>query len=292
MWRCSGLMRSASKRLGIAQHPLECGRGRPGRRRGVPPWSAGTRRRGRRRPRGEAVSEERTPGRVMTACMVSSRRQTQSCTSWRGRLQSSANVATLLGTSRRVFDSGHGSGQGVLAEGPPGQVAGGGAELHAEQHGAEREGELAQEAAEPARDVVELAQVHGRWHRGGALLLCLDHQLQRRAVGGERAVGPLSGADGVEGDARPAGWSARCRWRWSRGARPPGPAPRTRCAPADRRCRRPAPSVATPWARVRAASNQVSPPPGADPMTFKRSPRSPPIGLSGSPAPNMLTSTC
>ena len=52
------------------------------------------------------------------------------------------------------------------------------------------------------------------------------------------------------------------------------------------------PSVATPKARVRAASNQLSPDPGPDPMTFIRSPRRPPIGLSGSLEPNMLTLAC
>ena len=49
-------------------------------------------------------------------------------------------------------------------------------------------------------------------------------------------------------------------------------------------------SVATPKARVRAASNQLSPPlPWPEPMTLSRSPRRPPIGLSGSLEPNMLT---
>ena len=57
------------------------------------------------------MSEARTPGRVSTACMVSSRRQTQSWTSWSGRLQSSAKRPTLPGTSSRVDDSGHGSGR-------------------------------------------------------------------------------------------------------------------------------------------------------------------------------------
>ena len=52
------------------------------------------------------------------------------------------------------------------------------------------------------------------------------------------------------------------------------------------------PSVATPKARVRAASNQLSADPGPDPMTFMRSPRRPPIGLSGSLEPNMLTLAC
>ena len=52
------------------------------------------------------------------------------------------------------------------------------------------------------------------------------------------------------------------------------------------------PSVATPKAKVRAASNQLSPDPGPDPMTFIRSPRRPPIGLSGSLEPNMLTLAC
>ncbi len=53
------------------------------------------------------------------------------------------------------------------------------------------------------------------------------------------------------------------------------------------------PSVATPKASVRAASNQLSPAPGPDPMTFIRSPRRPPIGLSGSiEPPNMLTPAC
>ena len=52
------------------------------------------------------------------------------------------------------------------------------------------------------------------------------------------------------------------------------------------------PSVATPKARVRAASNQLSPAPGPDPMTFMRSPSRPPIGLSGSLEPNMLTLAC
>ena len=52
------------------------------------------------------------------------------------------------------------------------------------------------------------------------------------------------------------------------------------------------PSVATPKASVRAASNQLSPAPGPEPMTFIRSPRRPPIGLSGSMEPNMLTLAC
>ena len=53
------------------------------------------------------------------------------------------------------------------------------------------------------------------------------------------------------------------------------------------------PSVATPKASVRAASNQLSPAPGPDPMTFIRSPSRPPIGLSGSiEPPNMLTPAC
>ena len=96
------------------------------------------------------VSDERTPGRVMTACMVSSRRQTQSWTSWRGRLQSSAKRATLPGTSSRVGDSRPGQGQRVLAEGAPGQVAGGRAELHAEEDRTEGQGELAQQPLRPA----------------------------------------------------------------------------------------------------------------------------------------------
>ena len=52
------------------------------------------------------------------------------------------------------------------------------------------------------------------------------------------------------------------------------------------------PSVATPKARVRAASNQLSAAPGPDPITLSRSPRRPPIGLSGSLDPNMLTPAC
>ena len=69
--------------------------------------------------------------------------------------------------------------EGVLAEGPAGQVAGGRAELHAEEDRAEREGELPEQPAEAARRVgVELAQVHGRGHGRRALLLRLDHRLE------------------------------------------------------------------------------------------------------------------
>ena len=99
------------------------------------------------------VSEARTPGRVSTACMVSSRRQTQSWTSWRGRLQSSAKRATLPGTRSSVDDSGHGQREGVLPEGPAGQVTGRRAELHAEEDGAERERELPEQPAEAAASV-------------------------------------------------------------------------------------------------------------------------------------------
>ena len=86
------------------------------------------------------VSDERTPGRVMTACMVSSRRQIHSWTSWSGRLQSSAKRATLPGHEEQGVGLGRpGQRQRVLAEGAPGQVAGGRAELHAEEDRPERE---------------------------------------------------------------------------------------------------------------------------------------------------------
>ena len=110
------------------------------------------------------VSEERTPGRVMTACMVSSRRQIHSWTSWSGRLQSSAKRATLPGTSSRVVRSGPGQREGVLAEGAAGQVAGGRAELHAEEHRSERERRTGPSRPCEAgpRVGVELGQVDGR----------------------------------------------------------------------------------------------------------------------------------
>ena len=197
------------------------------------------------------------------------------------------------GTSSSVFDSGQGSGQGVLAEGTSGQVAGGGAELHAEQHGPEREGELAQEPTEAARRVVEVGQIRGRARHGGrGLLLRLHHELERGPVGREGAEGPLPRTDGVEGDAASRRSSARCRWRRPHGARPPGPAPRRRCGPEGRRCRparRRWPRRGPRCGRHRTRCRHRRVP---DPMTFKRSPRSPPIGLSGSPAPNMLTPTC
>ena len=94
------------------------------------------------------MSEARTPGRVSTACMVSSRRQTQSWTSWSGRLQSSAKRATLPGTRSSVGRLGPGQREGVLPERPAGQVPGGRAELHAEEDRPEGERELPEQPAE------------------------------------------------------------------------------------------------------------------------------------------------
>ena len=97
----------------------------------------------------------------MTACMVSSRRHTQSCTSWRGRLQSSANVATLLGTSSRVFDSGQGSGRAYWPKARRARWPAAEPNCMPSRTGPEREGELAQEPAEAARGVVQGVEVHG-----------------------------------------------------------------------------------------------------------------------------------
>ena len=136
--------------------------------------------------------------------MASSRTQTQSWTSWSGRLQSSAKRATFEGTSSRVVDSGHGRGKRVLAEGTPRQVAGSRPELHTEEHRPERDGELREQASESARRVVtQLAQVHRRGNGGGALLLGLDHRLENRTVRLEHFEGPLAGSDRLEGDPGP-----------------------------------------------------------------------------------------
>jgi len=60
-----------------------------------------------------------------------------------------------------VLDSGHGKREGVLAEGPPGQVAGGGTELHAQHTGPSVMANWLRRPPSPARHLVELAQVHG-----------------------------------------------------------------------------------------------------------------------------------
>ncbi len=92
-----------------------------------------------------------------------------------------------------------GQGQRVLAEGAPGQVAGGRPELHAEEDRSEGQGELAEQALQAGPAVgVELGQVHGG-DGGGALLLGLDHRLENGAVRLEQAERPLPGSDGLEG---------------------------------------------------------------------------------------------
>ncbi len=98
-----------------------------------------------------------------------------------------------------------GQRQRVLAEGAPGQVAGGGAELHAEEDGPERQGELPEQAAEARRAFrIELAQIHGGRDGRRALLLRVDHRLEDAAVRLEHPEAPLAGPDRLEGDAAAA----------------------------------------------------------------------------------------
>ena len=81
-------------------------------------------------------------------------------------------------------------------------MPGGGAELHAEEDRAERQGELPEQPAQAARRVgVELAQVERRRHGGRTLLLRLDHGLEDGPVGVQDAEAPLPRPDGLEGDA-------------------------------------------------------------------------------------------
>ena len=262
MLRCSGLMRSDSSASGSprassseAWSPSPSPSRSTMERCAAAAWAEAS--------PSSVMSEARTPGRVSTACMVSSRRQTQSWTSWSGRLQSSAKRATLPGTKQQGGRLGPGQRQGVLPEGAPGQVPGRRAELHAEEDRAEREGELPEQPAETAGDVgVELAQVHGRRHGRRALLLRLHHRLEDGPVGLEDAEAPLSRARRPRRRRRRHRRRARSRWL------------PTTCSSATRASSSKAmrtsgsgfssspPSVATPKARVRAASNQLSPAPG------------------------------
>ena len=89
-------------------------------------------------------------GRESTAWAVSSRTQTHSWAWSTGRLQSSAKAGDVVGDDQQLVGVRPRDGQGVPAEGPLGQVAGGRAELHAEQDRPHRGGEPAR-AAPPAR---------------------------------------------------------------------------------------------------------------------------------------------
>ena len=149
-------------------------------------------------------SEERTPGRVSTACMASSRTQTQSWTSCSGRLQSSAKRATFDGTSSRVVDSGQGRGSAYWPKARRARWPAADPNCMPRNTGPSVTANCEEQAAESARRVVaELAQVHRGGNGGGALLLGLDHRLEDGTVGLEHLEGPLPRPDRVERDPGP-----------------------------------------------------------------------------------------
>ena len=238
------------------------------------------------------MSEERTPGRVSTACMVSSRRQTHSWTSWRGRLQSSAKRATLPGTSSRVVDSGHGRGSAYWPKARRARWPAAEPNCMPRKTGPSVRANCPRSPPSPAGALgVELAQVHGRRDGRRALLLRLHHRAGGRA-GRPRARGTTT----VRG--RPP----RRRRRTARGRRDPGGVGHVELGHPGQLLERDAHErvgvvvlAAVGGDAVGEGAGRLEPAvaaPGADPMTFIRSPRRPPIGLSGSPEPNMLTLAC
>ena len=262
MLRCSGLMRSDSSASGSPRassrevpSPMPSPSRSTMERCAVAACAAAS--------PSSVVRLERTPGRVSTACMVSSRRQTQSCTSWSGRLQSSAKRATLPGTSNSVDDSGQGRGSAYWPKARRARCPAAEPNCMPRKTGPSVRANWLRSPAIPDVVVrVELGQVHGRRHGRCALPLRLDHRLEGWAVGLEHTEGPLPGADGVEGHA--AGGGRRRRdaggvghvqlghpGQLLEGDAHEGVGGFSSCPP----------SVATPKARVRAASNQLSPAP-------------------------------
>ena len=149
MLRCSGLIRSESSASGSPRaSSSEAASPMPSPRRSTMERCAAAA--CAEASPSSVVSEARTPAGSSTACMVSSRRQTQSWTSCSGQAPVLGEAGHVARHEQQGGRLGPGQREGVLAEGAPGQVAGGRAELHAEEDRAEREGELAQQPAEAA----------------------------------------------------------------------------------------------------------------------------------------------